>query len=442
MVDFKVNELSSSEKEVEVTLTYDEIKADIDVEVKKQTKNIQLPGFRKGKVPKHILKQRFGDSLEYDASEKVANTHFWKLAQAEKLNPIGQPTMTDINFKPGEDFSFKVKYETLPEFDLKNYTDQKIEVPEIKVKDEEVEKEIDYILRSNSTQEEAEKVGDDNNFLLDVTMTRLNESGEPFENSKPENIQIDLTNPSVHTDVKENAKGKKVGDKFSFSFDDQRTVKNKEGQDEKINEHYDYEANINGIKKIILPELNEELIKKVTKDKVSTEEELRSEIRKDIQNYYEQRVEEFTRNSLIGSIIKNNDFTPPATLVNDIMNEMVKTEEERLKNQGVKKIDRKQLLDYFRPLAENDVKWYLIKNEIIKKEKIEITDIELEEMAKRDSEKTGLPVEKLLNYYKTSQQSDKSLDKKLFDFLKEKNKIERVNPDKFSKRQKEVKDEK
>ncbi|MBT8383685.1 MAG: trigger factor [Ignavibacteria bacterium] len=441
-MDFKVNELSSSEKEVEVTLSYDEIKNDIDSEVKKQAKDIQLPGFRKGKVPKHLLKQRFGDTLEYEASEKVANTYFWKLAQAENLNPIGQPTMTDIKFKPGEDFSFKVKYETLPALDVKNYTNQNIEVPDIQVKDNEVEKEIDYILRSNSTQEEAEIVGDDNHFLLDVTMTRLNENGDPFENIEPEKLEIDLTNSNVHTDVKENAKGKKVGDNFNFSFDDERVFKNKDGQDEKIKEHYDYKVHINGIKKIVLPELNEELIKKVTKDKVSTKEELRTEIRKDIQNYYAQRVEEFTRNSIIGLILKNNEFTPPASLVTDIQNEMVKTEEEKLRNQGTKKIDQKQIQDYFKPMAENDVKWFLLKNEIMKKEKIEVPESELEEMAKKDAEKTGLPVEKLVNYYKTSQQNDKLLDKKLFDFLIEKNKIEKVNPDKFSKRQKEITNEK
>jgi trigger factor len=273
-------------------------------------------------------------------------------------------------------------------------------------------------------------------------MTRLDNKGEPFENSKPEKLEIDLTNPNVHADVKENAKGKKVGDKFKFSFDDEKIIKNKDGQDEKIKEHYDYEVNINDIKKIILPELNEELIKKVTKDKVGNEEDLRIEIKKDIQNYYEQRVDEFTRNTIISVILKNNEFTPPASLVTNILNEMVKTEEERLRNQGIKKIDQKQIREYFKPMAENDVKWYLIKNEIMKKEKIEVTDSELEEKAKKDAEKTGLPVEKLLNYYKTSQQSDKTLDNKIFDFLKDNNKIERVNPDKFSNRKKEAKNEK
>lgn len=441
-MDFKLKEISSSEKEVEVTLSYDEIKEEINSEVNKHSKTIQLPGFRKGKVPMKILKQRFGDSLEYEASEHVANSRFWKLAQDQKLNPIGQPVMTDIDFKPGEDFKFRVKYETLPSLKVINYKNQSIEVPEIIVKDEEVEKEIEYILRANSSTEETDVVGNDNYFLLDVTMTRLSEDGKAYENSTPEKIQIDLTNPSVHPDVKAGARGKKAGDKFNFSFTDERNFTNKEGKEEAVKENFRYEVTINGVKKIILPELNEELIKKVTKEKVNTESELRNEIRKDIQSYYEQRVEEFTRNSLISLILKENDFTPPSTLVTDILNEMVKAEEQRLKNKGIKKIDQKQMINYFRPMAVNDVKWYLLKNEIMKLEKIEITDAELEEQAKRDAEKTGLPVEKLLNYYKSSNQSDKTLDKKLFDFLKENNKIISVNPDKFSNKEKDTKNEK
>ncbi|MCW8805720.1 MAG: trigger factor family protein, partial [Ignavibacteriaceae bacterium] len=79
-MEFKVNDISQSEKEVEVTFSYDEIRSEIDSEVKKQTSKIQVPGFRKGKVPKHIIKQRYGDSLEFEASEKVANTKFWEIA--------------------------------------------------------------------------------------------------------------------------------------------------------------------------------------------------------------------------------------------------------------------------------------------------------------------------------------------------------------------------
>lgn len=436
-MEFKVNDISQSEKEVEVTLSYDEIRSDIDTEVKKQASKIQVPGFRKGKVPKQIIKQRFGDALEYEASEKVANNKFWELAKENELKPIGQPTMTDLHFHPEQEFKFKVKYEVVPDIEVKDYTGQQIEIPDLKVKQEEVEKEMEHILRSNSTQEEADVVGEDDNYLLDVELTRVDENGQPVADSKPEKMQIDFSNEGVHADIKSNARDKKVGDNFKFHFHDERTIKNKDGEDEKITDHYDYDVKILGIKKIVLPELTEELIKKVTKDKCSTEAELRTEIETNIQNYYDQRVEEFTRNKLISLIISKNDFTPPSIMVDGVLEELVKSEEERMKNQGVKKVDHKVLREYLKPSALNEVKWYQIKSEIQKKEKLEVADAELEEQAKADSEKTGLPIDKLMNYYRSSNQVERMLDKKLFDLLKEKNEIKKVDPEKLAPKQKE-----
>jgi len=78
-MEFNVVDLNSSEKEVEIKLQYDEIKKEIEEEVKKQTKKIQIPGFRKGKAPLSMLKKMYGDAFEYEASEKIAILFFGKL---------------------------------------------------------------------------------------------------------------------------------------------------------------------------------------------------------------------------------------------------------------------------------------------------------------------------------------------------------------------------
>jgi trigger factor len=431
-VESNVKELSASENEIEISLKFEDVKNDIEAEVKRQTKNIQLPGFRKGKVPKNILKKRFGDSLEFEASEKIANKQFWEIAKEKNLNPIGQPTMTDFDFKPGEDLNFKVKYEVVPQIELKDYTDQKIEIPDFKIKDSDVEKEIAHQVSANKILEEADVVGDDNNFLLDALVYRLNEKGEP-ENENGEKLEIDLTSDGVNKEILENSKAKKVGDSFSFSFDDERTVKNDKGEEEKVKENYNYKVEIKGIKKIILPELNEEFIKKITKDKVSNEADLKKEVKKDIENFYEGKVEEILRGTLITTLIKNNEFTPPSTLVNNILTELVKNEEEYLKKQGHTNVNPSELQERLKTTAENDVKWYLIKSALLNKENISVTDDEIKELAEKDAEKTGIPVEKLLSYYKNSGQNEKILDQKLFEFLKEKNNILKLDPEKFKK---------
>ncbi len=429
-MEVKVNDVSVSEKEVEVTLKYDEIKTDIENEVKKRSKNIQLPGFRKGKVPVSMIKKMFGDTLEVEASEKVANNQFWNVAKEKDLKPIGQPTLTDIKFNPGEDLYFKVNYEIFPEVDVKEYTNFDIEIPDFKVTDKEIEHEIEHILQANRSTEDVEQVGDDNHYIITADLERLGEVKDPKEQVKQENIDVDLSDERVNKEIVEKAKGKKIGDKFEFSFKDE--TQGKEGETEK--ETFNYSLEIKKIKKIVLPELNEEFIKKVTKDKVSDEKSLREEITKDIQNYYDQRIDDITKSKIMSSIIEKNDFNPPNTLVNNLLEDLVKREEDESKRQGYRKFDKEEAKKRLKSVAEFEVKWYIIKQQIEKKEEIKISDDDLKEIVKKDAEKTGLPEEKLLNYYKSSNYSEKLIDEKLFEFLKEKNNINKVDPEKLEKK--------
>ena len=439
-METKINDLTTSDKELEVTLSYSEVKDDIDFEVKKQTKKIQLPGFRKGKAPLSIIKKMYGDALEHEASEKVANSKFWKIAKDQDILPIGQPTLIDIHFHPNEELHFKVQYETYPVLEVKNYMDQEIEVPDFIVKDEEVEQEIKYIRQANATQEDADVIGDENNYLIDVDLLRIDEKGEPFENTEKQNIKVDLSDPKVNPELVENAKGKKVGDTINFTFKrEAEPQKDDEGKD-KAEEVLNFSATVTSIKKNILPELTEELIKKVTKDKVENEADLREGIKKDIQDYYNRQTDTIIRNKIVSLIVEKNDFVPPKTLVHNLLEDLLKKEEEQAKKGGNRLFNREETKIRLKPYAESEVKWYLLKNEIEKKEKIEVDEETLKELAKKEAVSTGLSEEKLLNYYKSPNYQNTLLDQKLFEFLKEKNTIKKVEPEKYS--QKEEKDSK
>jgi trigger factor len=431
-LEVKVNEISASEHEVEVTMSYDEIKQDIESEVKKQVKKIQVPGFRKGKVPLTMIKKMYGDALEYEASEKVANSSFWKVVKEKSLQPIGQPVLSDIKFNPGEDFHFKVHYEVIPQLDVKGYKDLSFDIPDFKVKDEEIEHEIMHVQKANASQVEEEVVGNENNFVIKLNLQRLNDKGEPFEGSKPETFDVDLSNENVQKDIVEKSRGKKVGDTFEFTFSDERKVKNDKGEEETQKEEFLYKAEIKDIKKYLLPDLDEEFVKKITSSKMDNEKDFRENIRADIQKYYDQRTDEITRDKLIQEIVKANDFTPPASLVNNFLSDLLEREEQEMKKQGYRKYDREEASKRLRSYAEYEVKWYLIKNEIEKKENIEVTDTDLQELVKKDSVKTGLPEDKLLNYYKSSNFAERLRDQKLLDFLKENNKITKVDPSKLT----------
>ena len=426
-MDVKINDITTTEKELEATLKYDEFKDQLESEVIKQAKKIQLPGFRKGKVPISMIKKMYGDSLDYEASEKVANKQFWEISKKKELNPIGQPVLSDIKFKPGEDLYFKVKFEVYPTIEIKDYKGLNIDIPDFKVKDEDVEKEIKQIKKANAKKEKANKVGG-LDYIIDVELLRINNDGTPYKNAKSEKIQIDLSNENVQKEIIENSKNKKVGEKFNFSFKDDRNIKNSKGKEEKITENFIYEAEIKEINKSILPDLDEELVKKLTKGKVSNEQELREEIRKDISTYFEQQENEFIQNKLISTIVKKNEFVPPSTIVNNYLENLIKHEEEHAKKEGVKNFNKEEASKRNKKSAEYQVKWHMIKSEIEKKENIVVNEEDLKKMAEKDAEKTGITVEKLLNYYKSSNYSEKLKDEKLLDFLKENNNIKKVDP--------------
>ncbi len=435
-MEYNVIEINSSEKEVEIKLQYEEIKKDIDDEVRKQVKSIQVPGFRKGKVPLPMIKKMYGDALEYEASEKIANSFFWKIADEKQLKPIGQPSLTDLKFEPEKDLTFKVKYETIPTLNVTGYKNLSFDIPEYIVSDEEIEKEISYILDSNKTLADADIV-EGKQYVIDSEIILTEKDGEAVSDSKPEKMQIDLSAPGIAQEIIDNANGKKVGESFSFTFKDEHKHKLEDGTEEIHNQSYAYLVNILGIKKVVLPELDEELIKKVTNDKATTEDGLRDVIKNDIQNYYNQQVEEITRVKLVSEIIKNNDFNPPQTLVKNILDEYVKNDEEQAKKSKYP-FNKEEAKTRLLKSAETEVKWYLIKNEIQKLENISITDDDIKELAEKDSEKTGIAVDKLINFYKSSNQTEKTLDNKLFEFLKTNNTINKVHPDKLKVNQEAV----
>ena len=428
-MEFKINDVNTSEKELEVTFTFDEIKKDLETEVQKQTKKLQIPGFRKGKVPPTLLKKMFGDALDQEASEKVASKKFWDIDDENHLHPIGKPTITDIKFVPNESLFFKIIYEVLPKIEAKDYKGIDIEVPDLVVKDEDIDHEIKHILKANETFEPLDIVTD-NSCTLEVDIQRVDKDGNPFEGSKQETLQIDLANERVAKEIVDNSKGKKVGDTFTFTFNDEHTIKNTSGEDEKITEVIDYKAVIKGIKKSIMPDLDEALIKKVTKDKVSTEAELKEEIRNDIQRYFDQQMDDILRGKLITQIIKNNEFSPPQTLINNVLEDYIKREEEQYKKQGYKKYDKEEGKKRLAKSAEVEVKWFILKESIQKQENIALSDEELNQLAVKDAEQTGIAVDKLLNYYKSSNYAGKFVENKVFQFLKENNNIKKVEPDK------------
>ncbi|MGE5438302.1 MAG: trigger factor [Bacteroidota bacterium] len=423
-METKINVVSESEHELEVVLNYDEIQTDLEKAYQEERKKIEMPGFRKGKAPMALIKKMYGDAIEYQASEKIANRVFWDIVEDQKLNPISAPKMVDLNFEMDSKLAFKIRYEVKPELDVKDYTGLEVKKIRFDVEEEQVNSEVNYLQKTNSTLEDANKV-EDKNAIITVDLQKMDQDGKPVEGIKSQDIKIDLTDERVNPQLVENAVGKSVGESFSFSFQDSHEVE-EEGVKKIVNDDITYSAEIKSVQKVVLPQLDEEFVKKITKSKFSTPDEWKDNIKKGLQDFYNRQSEDMLVNSLLNDVVKNNDFTPPHGFVHSLLDRMVQMEQERAKQEGVKKFDAHEAHNRLHQRAEWTAKWQIIMENIARKENIKVGEAELRELAEKDAAETGISVDKLLKYYTDSNRGEILLEDKVIDFLKKNNNIKEV----------------
>lgn len=434
-MEVKVNQLTDSTQEVEVNLSYEEILPEIEDAYKEERKTISIDGFRKGKAPMHMIKKLYGEAIEYQASEKIATKKFWDVVEKESLKPISTPQLTDIDFESGSKLFFKVKYEVKPKLKLKDYKNLEIEKPVFKIKEEDIEKEIAYVLKPYVKFEQSEVI-DNKNFRMTVNLQRMDEKGLPIVGQRSENMLIDLSDEKVNPQIVENALNKKIGETFPFKFVDEHYH-----GEELHREEYSYEAEITKIEKAVEPEITEEIVKKISNDKASTIDELREVMRTNFTEYYQKQSEDIFTNNLLGQIVTNNEFIPPQGFVENLQKRMIEAEKENAKRYKVKTMDEKALAEYFKPRAEWNAKWQLILENIAEAENIKVEDSDLEEQAKQESEKTGISIEKLIKFYRDTNRTELLLEEKVIKFLKDNAKIKEVDADEKIKEKKEKQNE-
>jgi len=429
-LETKINAISESVNELEVIAAYDEIKSSLDAEVQKQIKNIQIDGFRKGKVPPAVIKRIYGDSLEYTAAEKVANKLFWQIEKEQVLKPINEPTLTDIDFKPNEQLTFKVNYEVFPKLEPQGYKGLEIEVPDFNVSDAEVEAEVTRLLEANATYEDAETI-EDEKFLMTADIFSADESGASTGIKMESDYKINLSNKNINKEIFDNALNKKVGDTFSFSFDEPH-----EHHDDVPHEHkkITYAVEIKSVQKVVYPELNEEFLKKVSRDKITTADELRENIKKDLVSYYESSINDMTELKLEQAVLKNNDFAPPKVFIQNYLDHLVKDEIESYKKKK-KKANAEAIRERLMPKAENSVKWILLKDKIVEKENITLSDDRIKELSEENAEKMGVSSDVLLKHYQSDEMKNRLLMNEFYSFLKKSNTIKRIDPEVYSQKE-------
>ena len=405
--------------EIEVKIEKDEWKDAIDKSFLKAQKSVNIDGFRKGKVPRDIFEKKYGiESLYEEAINIVLPSAYDKLFNENKdLVPIMQPTI-DIKDINEESVTFIFKITTKPEVKIKKYKGLNVKKEKVTVTDEEIEHQLmhlreqyaDMVIKDGKIENGDTAVIDFEGFKDDV----------PFEGGKGENYPLVIGSNTFIPGFEEQLIGLSSGDEKDVlvTFPEEYASEELKGQKAV------FKVKVNEVKTKELPEMNEEFFKDLGYDKINTEKELKDLIKADLEAKKEYENENKYVDALLEEVAKNTEVELPEELVHEEAHHMVHSYEEQLKMQGITlemfyeftHSDEQALIEQMTPEAEKRVKYRFILEEIVKLEKIEITDKEVNEHVKEIASKYNMKEEDLIKEYggteniKYDMQMQKALD--------------------------------
>ena len=417
--------VNKSVHEVDVKIDGDSWKGALDKAFKKAQKNVNVDGFRKGKVPRNIFEKKFGKAALYpDAADFVIDEAFTKALAESKLVPVVRP---DVNIKDvsdeGVEFTFKIV--TSPEVKVNKYKGLKVKKEEVEVTDEEIDHELGHLLeRYTELVVKDGKVENGNVAVIDFEGFK---DGVAFDGGKGENYSLEIGSNTFIPGFEEKVIGMKVGEEkdLNLTFPEEYGVKDLAGAD------VVFKVKVNEIKEKKTPEMNEDFFEDLGMDGVTSEKELREEIKKSITNRKEVDLENQYVDNLFEEVGKNVEVDIPEEMVNEETDRLVDNFKHQLEGQGISLDLYYQITgskeENIRSEMEKDafknVLYRLMIDEIIKLENIEVTDEETDKEIKDICDKYKMTKEEVIKEFGSLEMVKYDLRvKKAVELLKEYNK--------------------
>ncbi|SIS57775.1 trigger factor [Neptunomonas antarctica] len=361
-----VETTSALERQMTITVPAERIENDVNKRVQHTARTTRLDGFRPGKVPLKVVKQRYGASIRQDVIGEVIQQSFYEAVQQEKILPAGGPQIDFKNDKDGEDFQFTATFEVYPEIALADYSAVTIEKQSSEVKDEDLEKMIDTLRKQQADWSEVESDAKDGDRLkLDFEGFI---DGEAFEGGKAEAMDLVLGSNSMIPGFEDGLVGAKAGDEVEVnaSFPEEYHAENLKGKAAV------FKVKVLTVSTPHLPELNEELFAKFGLEATDLETfkvEVRSNMEREMKNALKMKL----KDQVFTQLVDINAIEVPSSLVD--------SEIENLRKQAVQRfgggadIDPSMLpKEMFEEQAKRRVTVGLLVQEVIKANEIKADD--------------------------------------------------------------------
>ena len=296
------------ERRVSITIPADSVKSALREELKRVAKNARVDGFRKGKVPPHIIEQRFGASVRNDVLNDLLPRHFFDLMFQEKVNLAGRPTFAVDSYEEGKDLQFTATFEVYPEVKLQGLENIKVEKPTVEITEADIDKMVDVLRKQQATWAETQDAAKaEDRVTLDFSGSI---DGEEFEGGKASDFVLLMGQGRMIPGFKEGIVGHKAGEQFDINvtFPAEYHSENLKGKAAK------FAVTLKKVEVMVLPELTDEFVSKFGPNS-KTVADLRVEIKKNMERELKNALVSRVKNQVIDGLIEQNPLDVPAAAI-------------------------------------------------------------------------------------------------------------------------------
>lgn len=393
---------------IEKTENKNEVKLEFTIEAKKfdeaimkvyqkSARYFNIPGFRKGKAPFNIVERMYGDEIFYeDAFNELVPSIYEKEIEDNKIEAVSKPEINIVKMKKGEDLVFTALVQTKPEVKLGKYKGIELKKVEYPVTDEDVEHELAHVQEHNARiiTVEDRPVQDKDIAVIDFQGFV---DGKAFEGGKAEKHELEIGSKTFIPGFEDQVIGMKVGEEkdINVKFPEDYFSKDLAGKDAT------FKVKLHEIKEKQLPALDDEFAKDVSE--FDTLKDYKTSIKEKKQAQNDDRAKHETENLAIEAVSNETKIDIPSGMIETEIDAMIRDLEQQLSYQGINldqylKImnkTRKEVEENYKEQAEKNVKSRLILEAIIKEEKIESTDEEINAKIKEMATNYGRKEEEL-----------------------------------------------
>ncbi len=421
--------LEKSMVELQFSIDAETFKAAVNNAFKREGKKYAIPGFRKGKAPRHMIEKMYGsDIFHYDAVNDLFPEAYEAAVKEAKVDVVGRPDPEVVSMSEADGVVLKVKVAVKPEVELGEYAGLTVTKEAKNVNEADVDAEVKRMQDRNGrllTREGAAENGD----TVDIDFEGFVD-GKAFEGGKAEHYSLVLGSGSFIPGFEDQVVGHSAGEEFDVNV----KFPEEYGAAELAGKDATFKIKLHEVKYKELPALDDDFAKDVSE--YDTLDELKDSIRNNIKTNLDKQAEQKVENDLMDQVIANMKADIPDAMVDSRIDELVQDFEYRISQQGLKLADYlkymgmniEQFRAQFKEQADKQVKMRLAMEAIVAKEGITASDEEFEEEVKRIADAYKMEADKVKSIVDAAAVKADLAINKAIDFVKEKANVVTAEP--------------